>query len=114
MGAYLKEKFISLSHEFSFIGDVRGRGLFLGIEFVKDQKTKEIFSPEMNFAKLVEKTAMDNGLITYGCRGTVELSKGDHMLFAPPLTLTKEEADLIYEKLKITFMEVSRQLESLK
>lgn len=110
IGTYLKEKFISLLNEFSFVGDVRGRGLFLGIEFVKDSKTKEIFPPELNFSKLVEKTAFKNGLVTYGCRGTVDLLKGDHMLFAPPLTLTQTEADEIFEKLKLSLTEVEKIL----
>ena len=48
---------------------------------------------------------MKNGLITYGCRGTFELSKGDHMLFAPPLILTTEQADTIVKKFKVSLLE---------
>ena len=48
----------------------------------------------------VEAKALEEGLVTYGCRGTVELSQGDHMLFAPPLTLNEGEAELIYQGMK--------------
>jgi adenosylmethionine-8-amino-7-oxononanoate aminotransferase len=99
VGNYLKAKFESLK-ELDCVGDVRGEGLFLGIEFVKNQKTKEIFDPNFFFSKKVETRALEEGLVTYACRGTVNLSQGDHMLFAPPITLNKQEADLIYEGMK--------------
>ena len=95
VGAYLKEKFETLK-EIECVGDVRGEGLFLGLEFVRDQKSKAIIDPDYLFNKKVEEKAFEEGLITYGCRGTVDLSKGDHMLFAPPITLTEEEAELIF------------------
>ena len=82
------------------MGDISGEGLFLGIEFVQNQKTKAIIEPAYLFNKQVEAKALEEGLVTYGCRGTVDLSKGDHMLFAPPLILTQEEADQIYLRLK--------------
>jgi adenosylmethionine-8-amino-7-oxononanoate aminotransferase len=110
VGKYLKEKFISLAEEFDVIGDVRGRGLFLALEFVKDKKTKEVIRPELNFSKLLEKLCLENGLVTYAGRGTVDLSRGDHMLFAPPLTLTTKEADLIVERLKISLLEAVKQI----
>ena len=44
----------------------------------------------------MEEKAFEEGLVTYGCRGTVDFLKGDHMLFAPPITLSKDEADLIF------------------
>jgi adenosylmethionine-8-amino-7-oxononanoate aminotransferase len=89
---------------------VRGKGLFLSLEFVKDKKTKEVIRPELNFSKLLEKICMKNGLVTYGCRGTVDLSKGDHMLFAPPLILTTDQADIIIDKLKISLLEAIKEI----
>lgn len=82
------------------MGDVRGEGLFLGLEFVKDQKSKAIIDPAYLFNKKVEAKAFEEGLVTYGCRGTVDLSKGDHMLFAPPIILNKEEADMIFMRIE--------------
>lgn len=99
IGDYLKGQLETLK-EIECVGDVRGEGLFLGIEFVKSQESKEVIDPAYQFNKKVEAKALEEGLITYGCRGTVELSKGDHMLFAPPLTLNEEEADLIFQGMK--------------
>lgn len=91
-GAHLKRKFQELT-DLDCVGDVRGEGLFLGIEFVKDKATKAPFAPELAFAKKVEAHAFELGAVTYACRGTVEGTKGDHMLFAPPLVLSLDEAD---------------------
>jgi len=91
-GAHLKKKFEELT-DIGCIGDVRGEGLFLGIEFVKDPATKEPFAPELGFAKKVEAHALQLGAVTYACRGTIEGTRGDHMLFSPPLVLSVDEAD---------------------
>lgn len=97
VGGYLKKKFEEKLLPLDFVGDVRGEGLFIGVEFVKDKETKEPFDPDLNFSKRVQAKAMDHGLVTYACRGTVDFNKGDHMLFAPPLILTEEEADMIVD-----------------
>lgn len=104
VGEYLKSQLHQLK-EIPCVGDIRGEGLFLGIEFVKDQKTKDIIEPSKMFNKIVEKNALKHGLITLGCRGTVEYNKGDHMLIAPPLTLNKSEADRIFTGLKAAITE---------
>jgi adenosylmethionine-8-amino-7-oxononanoate aminotransferase len=104
VGQYLKTQ-LELLKEIPCVGDVRGEGLFLAIEFVKNQDTKEVLEPSLGFNKLVEKNALNHGLITYGCRGTVEYSKGDHMLFAPPLTLSNAQADKIFTGMKAAITE---------
>lgn len=91
-GAHLKAKLQGLG-DLDCVGDVRGEGLFLGIEFVQDKATKAPFAPELGFAKRVEAHALELGAVTYACRGTVEGTRGDHMLFAPPLVLSTAEAD---------------------
>ena len=85
--------------ELPWVGDVRGRGLFLGIEFVADQATKAPFEPSRMFGKRVQAEALERGVVTYAGRGTVELTRGDHMLFAPPLVLTETEADTLVQVL---------------
>ena len=107
VGNFLKEKLNLLKEEFSFVGDVRGEGLFLGIEFVKNQATKESFDPSMKFSKKVEAKCLENGLITLGAQGSNGYTAGDHLLFAPPLTLSKEEASRIYEGLRISLQSFS-------
>lgn len=81
------------------VGDVRGTGLFLGVEFVKDLQTKEPFDPALMVAKRIEAAALERGVVTYACRGTVERTRGDHMLFAPPLVMTEADADRLVEVL---------------
>lgn len=98
-GAHLKQRFTELA-DLGCVGDVRGEGLFLGIEFVADPATKAPFAPERLFAKAVERHAFELGAVTYACRGTVEGTRGDHMLFAPPLVLSTEEADEIADILR--------------
>ncbi|MEM7154622.1 MAG: aminotransferase class III-fold pyridoxal phosphate-dependent enzyme [Myxococcota bacterium] len=85
--------------ELPWVGDVRGRGLFLGVEFVADQATKAPFEPSRMFGKRVQAEALERGVVTYAGRGTVELTQGDHMLFAPPLVLSTEEADTLVQVL---------------
>ncbi|MEM6993432.1 MAG: aminotransferase class III-fold pyridoxal phosphate-dependent enzyme [Myxococcota bacterium] len=81
------------------VGDVRGAGLFLGMEFVADRETKAPFAPERTIAKQVQAAALERGVVTYACRGTVEGTRGDHLLFAPPLVLTEAQADVVVEVL---------------
>lgn len=109
VGSYTIEKLQQLK-QINTVGDVRGRGLFFAIEFVKDQQTKEVINPDLMYAKTIEKIAFTKGIATYGARGTVELSKGDHMLFAPPLNFTREHADELYAGLKASIIEANEQL----
>lgn len=96
VGQYLKEKLFSLD-KYDFVGDVRGMGLFLSVEFVKDKNSKEPLEQEYNFAKKLEAKCMEEGLTIYGCRGSYQLTGGDHLLLSPPLILTESQADEIYE-----------------
>lgn len=81
------------------VGDIRGRGMFIGIEFVTDRNTKESFDPRHKIHNLVQKTAMSNGLLCYGMGGTVDGRSGDHVLLAPPYNLSEAEQFELIEKL---------------
>jgi len=72
------------------VGDVRGRGLMIGVEIVKDQKTREYAPQERD--RIVE-LAFDRGILFLGCGpSTVRIS--------PPLVVTKDEADVAIEALE--------------
>ena len=73
------------------VGDVRGLGLLAGIEFVKDQATREPFPPEENIAGRIFNAAMEQSVLTYPTQGCVDGVNGDHILLAPPFTITREE-----------------------
>jgi adenosylmethionine-8-amino-7-oxononanoate aminotransferase len=92
MGKRLSDKLLKLL-ELPFVGDIRGQGLFIGIEFVQNQETKEAIEPQKMFFKQVEKACLKEGVIVYGGRGTVDYTRGDHMMITPPLTITSREVD---------------------
>lgn len=98
MGRYLNEGFLSMQRKHPIIGDVRGRGLLIGLELVKDQKTKAHAKEEM--LDLMEKTK-NNGLLIGkgGLRGNI-------VRIAPPLSITREECDTILSKLDQSFSEI--------
>jgi adenosylmethionine-8-amino-7-oxononanoate aminotransferase len=80
------------------VGDIRGRGLFIGIEFVVDKGSKEPFDAAAKTHKKVQQTAMSNGLLCYGMGGTIDGRRGDHVLLAPPYNLTKAQQQELIEK----------------
>jgi adenosylmethionine-8-amino-7-oxononanoate aminotransferase len=93
VGAYLIGAMRTALADHDVVGEVRGLGLFLGVEFVADRATKEPLDPALGFSKRVEAACLEHGLIALGSRGTVEHTRGDHLLLAPPLILTVDQAD---------------------
>ncbi|MDW7709160.1 MAG: aminotransferase class III-fold pyridoxal phosphate-dependent enzyme [Deferrisomatales bacterium] len=73
------------------VGDVRGLGLFAGVELVADKATREPFDPRRKMAYKVAAEAMARGLVTYPGDGGADGIRGDHLLLSPPLTVTEEE-----------------------
>lgn len=94
------------------VGDIRGRGFLWGIEFVKDQKTKEPFSEKQGgiLADLISKTAFKNGLILYPGSGCVDGTLGDHTLVAPPFIIEKQEIDEMVSILDRSISEVEHEV----
>jgi adenosylmethionine-8-amino-7-oxononanoate aminotransferase len=88
------------------VGDVRGRGLMFGFEFVRDRATKEPFPPALKVSSLLENAALRQGLVTYPCTGTVDGGPGDMVLMAPPLTITAQEMDDLLTILDLAIGEV--------
>ena len=89
-----------------FVGDIRGRGLFRGIEIVKNKSTKEPFPKKFNIANKIKKEALNIGLICYPMQGTIDGSIGDHILLAPPFIINENEINEISLKLKSTIENV--------
>ena len=73
------------------VGDVRGIGLLWAVEFVADKASKRPFPQEQNFAGKVAQAAAARGLLVYPMQGCVDGLAGDHLLIAPPATITSEE-----------------------
>ncbi len=81
------------------VGDVRGKGLFRGLELVKDRETKEPFDPSGRVHARLKSAAFDEGLICYPMGGTVDGKRGDHVLLAPPFVISDNQIDELVEKL---------------
>jgi adenosylmethionine-8-amino-7-oxononanoate aminotransferase len=69
------------------VGDIRGRGLFIGIEFVRDRDAKTPFDPAEKLHMRVKQAAMERGLLLYPMGGTLDGRHGDHVLLAPPFIM---------------------------
>jgi adenosylmethionine-8-amino-7-oxononanoate aminotransferase len=82
-----------LSHR--HVGDVRGLGLLVGIEFVRDKSTRAPFEPSEAIAEKIRAAAMEEGVLVYPTQGCVDGMRGDHILLAPPFIVTPEESALI-------------------
>ena len=99
-GLFLEKRLRSELSACRSVGDIRGRGLFWGIEFVKDKATKETFDPKITFGYKVQQAAFDRGVAIYPGAGTVDGRLGDHCLLAPPFTASEEELGIIVSIVK--------------
>jgi len=81
------------------VGDIRGRGLFCGIEIVANRETKEPFDPGLKMHARIKKEAMARSLMSYPVGGTIDGRLGDHVLLAPPYIIRPNEVDQIIERI---------------
>lgn len=102
MGRYLSDALQSEFGQHPFVGDIRGRGMFRGLEFVADRDTKAPFDPDRKVAARLKTAAMENGLICYPMSGTIQGRTGDHVLLAPPFISTEAQVDELVEKLSVS------------
>ncbi len=91
-GASLKRRLHQAFDDHPHVGDIRGRGLFLGVELVRERASKRPFAPECKLHAAVKRQAMARGLMVYPMGGTIDGQHGDHILLAPPFIAG--EADL--------------------
>ena len=75
------------------VGNIRGRGLFWGLEFVADRSTKAPFDSNLKLAAQLKKAAFAEGLICYPMPGTRDGKNGDHVLLAPPFIAEESELE---------------------
>ena len=88
------------------IGDIRGRGLFIGIEIVKNIETKKPFDPNLKVAASIKNAAFEAGLICYPMSGTRDGKWGDHILLAPPFIINENQIIELVNKLSIAIESV--------
>lgn len=88
------------------VGEIRGRGLLIGVEFVKDKITREPFPKELHIAERIRQAALEQNVLTYPTQGCVDGSNGDHILLAPPFIITPEESAIISSALETAVQKV--------
>ena len=88
------------------VGDIRGRGLFLGVEFVQDRETKASFDPSLKIHAKLKAAAFEEGLICYPMGGTIDGRVGDHVLLAPPFISQPKHLEELADKLSTAFEKV--------
>ncbi len=101
VGSYLELKLNETFGDHPHIGDIRGRGLFRGLEIVKDRRLKEPFDPSLKVNMRIRNAAFTNGMICYPMGGTIDGERGDHILLAPPFIASKNDIDSIISILEI-------------
>ncbi|QJR10709.1 putative aminotransferase [Usitatibacter rugosus] len=99
LGAYLEKRLHETFINSPYVGDLRGRGLFRGVELVADRATKKPFDPALKLHAKVKSEAMNQGLLCYPMGGTIDGVTGDHVLLAPPFICTEAQIDEIVDKL---------------
>ncbi|MCC0052873.1 MAG: aspartate aminotransferase family protein [Rhodobiaceae bacterium] len=100
-GAVLRRRLEERFGQHPNVGDIRGRGLFMGIELVADRDTKAPFDPKLGVNKTIKKAAFEAGLICYPMGGTIDGRSGDHVLLAPPFIIEDAQIDELVDKLAI-------------
>jgi adenosylmethionine-8-amino-7-oxononanoate aminotransferase len=82
------------------VGDVRGRGLLWGVEFVRDRATRAHFPPEAGAIERVRKVCLEHGVAVYPMTGSVDGKAGDHVLLAPPFIVDQGDIAAIARALE--------------
>jgi len=111
-GAGLAQRLVARFGEHPYIGDIRGRGLFYGLELVADRASKTPFDPALKLNARIKAAAMEAGLMCYPMGGTVDGHQGDHILLAPPFIIEDPQLDELVEKLDQACQHVFARLQN--
>lgn len=98
-GSLLEELLVARFGENPHVGDIRGRGLFWALEFVKDRTSKQPFKQQLRLHEAIKDHAMRQGLIVYPAGGTADGEAGDHVLVAPPFNVTPSALEELVSRL---------------
>lgn len=105
-GAGLDARLRARFGEHPHVGEIRGRGLFMGLELVQDRASKRPFDPKRRINARLKLRALENGLMCYPMGGSLDGVAGDHVLLAPPYIIDESQLDEIVEKLGRSIDEV--------
>lgn len=96
---YLQRGLFDRFADHPHIGDIRGRGLFRGIELVSDRSSRAPFDPQLKLHARIRSSALEQGLICYPMGGTIDGTQGDHVLLAPPFIISRDQIHELIDKL---------------
>ncbi|WP_408006161.1 aspartate aminotransferase family protein [Pseudalkalibacillus sp. A8] len=108
---YVEKELSQLSHRYPVIGDVRGKGMMWGFEFVSNPDTKECFPIHTFVTERIIKKCFEKGLIVYPAVGGINGTAGDAIIVAPPLIISKEEWKFLLSTLEEAIAEISQELD---
>lgn len=109
-GIYLRNILHQALGHLPYVGDIRGRGFFWGIEFVRDRDKKQPFDSSLKVYERIKQRTLENGLICYPNGGNIDGISGDHVLLAPPYIASRDELDEIVVKLQRSVADVMAQV----
>ncbi len=98
-GALLRQRLEARFGNNPYVGDIRGRGFFLGLELVADRGTKAPLDPGLKMHGRIKRQAMNEGLMCYPAGGTIDGKSGNHILLAPPFIIDDGQVEEIVDKL---------------
>lgn len=99
-GQYLTQALKSALGDHQHVGDIRGRGLFMAVELVRDREERTPFDHTKKLHAVIKQQAINNGLLVYPMGGTIDGKSGDHVLVAPPFIVSEAEIDQIVDRLR--------------
>ncbi|MFC0472324.1 aspartate aminotransferase family protein [Halalkalibacter kiskunsagensis] len=105
-GLYLLKKLNDLKKQYPMIGDIRGKGLMIGVEFVDNQESKQPFARQMNITNQVVKIAKEKGLLIYPAQAGKDGIHGDAIIIAPPFIISNKEINELVRLFEETLLEV--------
>ncbi len=108
---FLQKGLQKLQNQFPFIGDIRGRGLLLGLEFVEDKQKKTPFERSLQVTKTFIESAQHHGLLIYPAQAGIDGYMGDAVIIAPPLTITLNEMAELLARLQATLQDLHHYVE---
>lgn len=110
VGTYLLSQMQDKLLPFPFVGDVRGKGLLLGVELVKDKQTKEPFPVSLGMDGKITQTLLKHGVVVYPGNGNADGINGDQFLVCPPLIITKDQVDELVIAMVAAFKEFEEMI----
>lgn len=110
LGEYLFERMGAALRDAPMVGDVRGKGLFMGIELVEDRQARRPFPRSLDAAGTVAAALFERGIIVMAGHGGIDGVLGDHFVISPPFVITESEIDWLAREVRACLDEQWRAL----